>query len=134
MLDTVNRLANDVNQGDDRPYCTLCEYAIGEVDKLLEDKTNEKEIKSVLDRICYELSTPIQKECVNMVNQYTDEIIQMFVKGFTPKQVCAEIGLCNSRRLPHRFEVASNDARLLTNEISPATTKVNKVSRIKYRQ
>ena len=40
---------------DDRPYCTLCEYAIGEVDKLITDKKNEEEIKSALDRICYEL-------------------------------------------------------------------------------
>ena len=38
-----------------RPYCTLCEYAIGEVDKLITDKQNEEEIKSVLDTICYEL-------------------------------------------------------------------------------
>ena len=40
---------------NDRPYCTLCEYAIGEVDKLITDKKNEEQIKSVLDRICYEL-------------------------------------------------------------------------------
>ena len=40
---------------NDRPYCTLCEYAIGEVDKLITDKKNEEEIKSALDRICYEL-------------------------------------------------------------------------------
>ena len=33
----------------------LCEYAISEVDKLIEDKKNEDEIKSVLDKICYEL-------------------------------------------------------------------------------
>jgi hypothetical protein len=33
----------------------LCEYAISEVDKLIEDKKNEEEIKSVLDKICYEL-------------------------------------------------------------------------------
>ncbi len=65
------------------------------MDKLITDKQNEEEIKSVLDRICYELSAPIQKECLNMVNQYTDEIISMFVAQYTPQQVCAALGLCN---------------------------------------
>jgi isochorismate synthase EntC len=37
----------------------LCEYAISEVDKLIEDKKNEDEIKAVLDRICYELRLEI---------------------------------------------------------------------------
>ena len=43
----------------DKPYCLLCEYAISEVDKLIEDKKNEDEIKAVLDRICYELRLEI---------------------------------------------------------------------------
>jgi len=38
---------------DDRPYCALCEYAIGEVDQMIENKKNEDEIKQALDRICY---------------------------------------------------------------------------------
>ena len=42
--------------GEDRPYCVLCEYAIGEVDKMLEDKQDEEEIKEALDKICYMLT------------------------------------------------------------------------------
>ena len=78
MLEVEEIVETDQNQP--RPYCTLCEYAIGEVDKLITDKKNEEEVKSVLDRICYELSAPIQKECLNMVNKYTDQIIDMFVR------------------------------------------------------
>ncbi len=43
-------------QQEERPYCQLCEYAIGEVDRMLEDKQNEDEIKDALDRICYMLT------------------------------------------------------------------------------
>ena len=82
-------------QEEARPYCTLCEYAIGEMDKLITDKKNMYQIKAALDRICYELSTPIQKQCLKMVDDYTDEIIQMFVNEYTPQQVCYEIGLCD---------------------------------------
>ncbi len=42
-------------QGE-RPYCLLCEYAIGEVDKILTDKKDEDEIKHILDEICYKLT------------------------------------------------------------------------------
>ena len=66
-------------QESSRPYCTLCEYAIGEMDKLITDKKNMYQVKAALDRICYELSSPIQKQCLKMVDEYTDEIIQMFV-------------------------------------------------------
>lgn len=45
-----------VSEGDERPYCELCEYAIGEVDRMLEDKKDEEEIKRALDRICYMLT------------------------------------------------------------------------------
>lgn len=56
MLSEVDNLAHEAETVEDgRPYCTLCEYAIGEVDKMITDKQNEEEIKSVLDRICYEL-------------------------------------------------------------------------------
>lgn len=77
-----------------RPYCTLCEYAIGEVDKMISDKKNEEEIKNVLDNICYELSAPIGKECLKMVNSYTDEIIDMFVMEYTPAMVCQSLNFC----------------------------------------
>lgn len=95
---------------ENRPYCTLCEYAIGEVDKLIADKKNEEEIKKALDRICYELSSPIMKECVNMVNQYTDKIIDLFVAEYTPQQICQEIGLCKPSK-PRQLtnEIISND-------------------------
>ena len=49
------------------------------MDKLITDKKNMYQVKAALDRICYELSTPIQKQCLKMVDEYTDEIIQMFV-------------------------------------------------------
>jgi len=104
---------------DDRPYCTLCEYAIGEVDKMITDKKNVDEIKHVLDEICYELSNPIRDECVKMVNQYTDEIVQMFVAEYTPQEVCSELGLCDP---PKADEI--NDNTILQFE----TLEMNSVS------
>ncbi len=46
----------DEEGADERPYCELCVYAVGEVDRMLEDKKNEEEIRRALDRICYMLT------------------------------------------------------------------------------
>lgn len=56
MLANVDIMMDRVDENGDRPYCALCEYAIGEVDKMITDKHNEEEIKDVLDRVCYELT------------------------------------------------------------------------------
>ena len=57
MMVEVSVLASEAeNSESEKPYCLLCEYAISEVDKLIEDKKNEEEIKTVLDKICYELT------------------------------------------------------------------------------
>ena len=99
FIQNVDAIIDDEEEDpSDRPYCTLCEYAIGEVDKMITDKQNEEEIKNVLDAVCYELSQPIQKECVKMVTQYTDMIVEMFVAEYTPTQVCAELHLCDPVR------------------------------------
>lgn len=76
------------------PMCTLCEYAIKELDDMLEDKQNEAEIKSGLDVLCQQLSLPVKKQCLKMVDEYTDMIIDMFVKEYTPEMICTELSLC----------------------------------------
>lgn len=76
------------------PYCTLCEYAIQELDTMLEDKSNEQEIKQSLDILCNQLSLPVKKQCIKMVGEYTDQIIDLFIKEYTPEMVCTELSLC----------------------------------------
>jgi len=87
------------------PYCTLCEYAIQELDNMLEDKSNEEEIKQSLDILCNQLSLPVKKQCIKMVSEYTDQIIDLFIKEYTPEMVCTELSLCvnndiNSNDIP----------------------------------
>jgi len=98
------------------PYCTLCEYAIREVDILLKDKQNEEEIKQVLDVVCYQLSAPVHKECLAMVDKYTDEIIQLLTQNYTAERVCSEIALCVNN------EINTNDISAL--EFEPVEKEV----------
>ena len=45
----------DSSEESERPYCLLCEYAIGELDSVVEDKHNQDEVRQALDQVCYRL-------------------------------------------------------------------------------
>ena len=82
-------------------YCTLCEVVVTSLDSSIQvklgrkdnifftiipqDKTNEAEIEQALDVLCYGLSTPVHKECLKLVSQYTEELVDMIVKEYPPK-------------------------------------------------
>merc|ERR1711928_83473 len=83
-------------------YCTLCEVVVTSLDSSIQDKTNEAQIKQALDVLCYGLSAPVHKECIKLIDQYTDELVDMIVKEYPPNVICNELGLC----VDH--EIASN--------------------------
>ena len=80
----------------------LCEYAISEVDKLIEDKKNEDEIKSVLDKICYELRFVNQgrTNCSWTVPTYGLAVIEIAV-------ICLCIALLVGKRKQNYFGLKS---------------------------
>merc|ERR1712147_554673 len=82
--------------------CVLCEYVVSTLDKMVTDKANEAQIKQALDVLCYGLSAPVHKECIKLIDQYTDELVDMIVKEYPPNVICNELGLC----VDH--EIASN--------------------------
>merc|ERR1719320_1020802 len=75
-------------------YCTLCEVVVTSLDSSIQDKTNEAQIKQALDVLCYGLSSPVHKECIKLIDQYTDELVDMIVKEYPPNVICNELGLC----------------------------------------
>jgi len=109
-----------IRVGGDRvggAYCTLCELVINNLDSQLEDKSNEDEIKAALDVLCYGLSTPVHKECLKLVSQYTDELVEMIVKDYSPNVICADLGLCvdheiSSNSISEVFETVQVEAQV----------------------
>jgi len=74
--------------------CVLCKYFISTVDKILSDKTNEQEIKEVLERLCSQLPSSVTQQCDTFIKTYTDLIIDLVTKDVSPALVCEELGLC----------------------------------------
>jgi len=99
-------------------YCTLCEVVVTSLDSSIQDKTNEAEIEQALDVLCYGLSTPVHKECIKLVSQYTEELVDMIVKEYPPNVICAELGLCVDHEIssnaipPVSFEMIQVEAPL----------------------
>jgi len=81
-------------QEETRPYCSLCEMVVVDLDSMLQDKKNEAEIEQALSVVCSSLSAPIHKQCEKLVAKYTEKIIDMFVKDYSPKMICTELSMC----------------------------------------
>ncbi len=64
------------------------------------------------------------KNCVELVNTYTDQIIKMFLADYTPEQVCAAVGLCPKRKNSLRLESNS----IVSNVIPPVNKNALQVS------
>ena len=77
-----------------RPYCALCEMVVADLDSMLQDKKNEAEIEQALSVVCSSLSAPVHKQCEKLVAKYTEKIIDMFVKEYSPKMICTELAMC----------------------------------------
>ena len=67
--------------------CMFCKFAIGQLDKMIEDKHNEEEIKEGLEKLCSYLPKNYADQCKAFVDTYTDIIIDMITKDATPEEV-----------------------------------------------
>jgi len=76
--------------------CVLCEYVVSTLDKMVTDKTNEKEIEDALDVMCSYMPGSVRKQCAAFVDTYTAMIIDMLTKDVSPQMICSNLGLCTS--------------------------------------
>jgi len=102
------------------PYCSLCEYALLTVDQMLQDKKTEEEIENALDVVCYQLSAPVHKQCLKMVNKYTEEIIQLITSDYSPQEICSMISLCVNS------EISTNDVHAIDFSSLPSANTAQK--------
>ena len=48
--DLSQESVEDVN---DRPYCMMCEYVVGEIDRYITDNRTEESIQEAVEQICH---------------------------------------------------------------------------------
>nr|ADK94870.1 saposin isoform 1 [Penaeus monodon] len=74
--------------------CVVCEYALTQLEDMLEDNRTEAGIESALERLCALLPKSARKECDMFVEMYTDQVIQMLLNNLSPDEICTNLGLC----------------------------------------
>jgi len=74
--------------------CTLCERVVQMVDKLL--GSDENQIKAMVKKDCAALG-PLASQCENIVDGFLDKIIKFLNEGTAAEEVCAKLGLCQSK-------------------------------------
>ena len=59
---------------DDVP-CVMCEMAMTQLKDMIKDNKTEAAIKHNLELLCTVLPKTIKKDCVQFVDQYSDQVI-----------------------------------------------------------
>lgn len=78
--------------------CDICKAVVQFVYNELKNNKTEEEVKQLLDKMCSLLPDSLKQRCRDTVNTYYDQLVDLIEQGFTPEQVCQELGLCSSGR------------------------------------
>ncbi|XP_004521255.1 uncharacterized protein LOC101456930 [Ceratitis capitata] len=80
----------------DKPTCPLCLFAVEQAQIKIKDDKSKTNIKNVLDHLCVHLPTKLKTECVDFVESYSNELVDMLITDFTPQEICVAVKLCQS--------------------------------------
>jgi len=75
--------------------CTICEYAVTQIDTYLENNNTVEEIEQLLDSDC-QIFGPFSGTCVTLVNTYLPEIVNLLEQDYPPDVVCSMLGICGN--------------------------------------
>ncbi|XP_062926876.1 prosaposin isoform X2 [Mobula hypostoma] len=76
------------------PGCAICEFAMTEIKKLLQENTTEEAITDALIKVCSILPVTVKSECEEFVNVYGKAVEELLLQELDPVLVCRVIGLC----------------------------------------
>lgn len=81
---------------DEAPSCVLCEFVMTKLESVLQNKTEEDEIKKALLTICNHLPGTVRKQCDSFIEGYADAIINL-ISNVPAKEICQKLQLCFSQ-------------------------------------
>ncbi|ALC46354.1 Sap-r, partial [Drosophila busckii] len=78
----------------DKPTCPLCLFAVEQAQAKIRNDKSKENIKHVLDGLCGHLPAKLRTECVDFVDTYSNELIDMLITDFKPEEICVQLKLC----------------------------------------
>jgi saposin len=55
----------------------------------------QEEIRRELDTLCADLLKSVAAECRDFVDTYEEQLVDMLIADFTPKEICTYLKLCD---------------------------------------
>lgn len=83
-----------ITDEQDKPTCPLCLFAVEQAQIKIRDNKSKDNIRKCLDGLCSHLPNKLKDECVDFVNTYSNELIDMLITDFKPQEICVQLKLC----------------------------------------
>uniref|UniRef100_A0A1B6I9E6 Pulmonary surfactant-associated protein B n=1 Tax=Homalodisca liturata TaxID=320908 RepID=A0A1B6I9E6_9HEMI len=80
----------------DSDICVMCEFVLKTLEKDLQDKKTEAEIREAVEHVCFVMPSTVRPKCKRFVDQYSDLIVTLLAQSIEPKQICQMLGVCSS--------------------------------------
>ena len=87
MCDAIKLCQPDPRKHVADKKCVLCKYAVTELDQINEDKHKQDSIRNGLEKVCNIMPSSVRDQCTQLVDQYSDMLIDLIAKDLTPEQV-----------------------------------------------
>lgn len=114
----------------DKATCPMCLFAVQQAQELIKDNKSKKNIKTVLDNLCSHLSGKLENECVDFVETYSNELIDMLITDFTPQEICVYIKLCPSNIKSLDWPNINTDEAIIDELFKEDSSNVNEEEKI----
>lgn len=85
----------DVNS--EKSNCPLCLFAVEQLESVLKNNRSEENIRKALDGLCTRLSQKLQSECIDFVDTYSSQLVEMLVADMNAKEICVFLKLCRDQ-------------------------------------
>ncbi|KAL0281348.1 UNVERIFIED_CONTAM: hypothetical protein PYX00_002360 [Menopon gallinae] len=100
-----------------RPGCPLCLLAVEDIKEQLKDNKTEESIRHALHGLCTRMPKNLKYQCDELVEHFSEQIIDMMLADFTPQEVCRFLKLCPTNVDVELVAPVQEKHEVLTNEI-----------------
>ncbi|XP_026315366.1 uncharacterized protein LOC113226815 [Hyposmocoma kahamanoa] len=83
-----------VSINSDKSNCPLCLFAVEQLETMLKTNRTEASIRKALDGLCNHLSQKLRTQCVDFVDTYTEQLVEMLVANMNAQEICVFLKLC----------------------------------------
>ncbi|KAI5639894.1 saposin-like type b, region 1 domain-containing protein [Phthorimaea operculella] len=82
----------DINA--EKSNCPLCLFAVEQLESMLKNNHTEESIRDALDSLCGHLAPKLRTQCVDFVDQYSTQLVEMLVANMNAQEICVYLKLC----------------------------------------